>query len=301
MKPASVNRACESCRSAKVRCQPALDGEVATQPSQCRRCATLGRACTYAEPRRTKRKRTDVRVRELEKELKALGELLRAGKADELQTQRLVNLPGAKTDSLVGEQAVCPEPARSAPEPSHGTTAQPLHHSPEVPDPVESGILTMHHAVRLFDRYVSDLSPQRPVVIFPPATRAAQVRADTPILFLAILVAASQTMDTSLCTDLNDMLLRTYAEHIVVRGERSLELIQAILVSTNWYCQSGNFDHMKFYPQLHMAASLAVDLDLGEPTTCAATAATGMDEATAQRQAIDRQRTLLGCYICCSR
>jgi hypothetical protein len=158
----------------------------------------------------------------------------------------------------------------------------------------------MQHAARLFDRYISDLSPQRPVVVFQPGTRAAQVRTDTPALFLAVLVAASETMDMALCTKLNDMLLQTYAERIVVRGERSLELIQAILVSTNWYCQGGHYDHMKFYQQLHMAATLAVDLDLGEPTTLAAEA-TGMDEATAQRLAIDRQRTLLGCYICCSR
>lgn len=158
----------------------------------------------------------------------------------------------------------------------------------------------MESASRLFDRYVSDLAPQRPLVVFPPGTRASQIHRDKPTLFLAVvLVASSGTSDATLCTKLNDLLLQSYAKRIVILGEKSLELIQAILVSTNWHCQSGHYDHMKFYQQLHMAATMAVDIDLGEPRMWAA--GDGMDEAATQSQAIERQRTLLGCYICCSR
>lgn len=68
-----LNRACEACRTSKVRCLP-LPGS----SSQCQRCSKARRQCVFVAPaKRRQRKRTDVRVTELEREVKQLTSLLR--------------------------------------------------------------------------------------------------------------------------------------------------------------------------------------------------------------------------------
>src|SRR5690349_13814867 len=76
-KPEHVNRACEPCRLLKVRCLPSPDPST----TQCQRCAKNGRTCHYAAPqKRRPRKRTDTRVAELEREVRAMRSLLNKSK-----------------------------------------------------------------------------------------------------------------------------------------------------------------------------------------------------------------------------
>src|SRR5277367_3976182 len=77
-KPAEqqVNRACEACRLLKVRCLP--DGTSGS--TVCQRCKKSGRICIYAAPqKRRQRIRTDTRVAELEREIRAMRSLLTGG------------------------------------------------------------------------------------------------------------------------------------------------------------------------------------------------------------------------------
>ncbi|KAL8711209.1 MAG: hypothetical protein Q9220_004354 [cf. Caloplaca sp. 1 TL-2023] len=56
-------RACESCRTRKIRCLPQDDPET----GKCQRCTKSGRECIYTAPeKRRRRKRTDARVADLE-------------------------------------------------------------------------------------------------------------------------------------------------------------------------------------------------------------------------------------------
>lgn len=69
-----LNRACEACRLSKVRCLV----NPGSGSSQCQRCAKAGRQCVFAPPaKRRQRKRTDVRVAELEREVRQLTSLLK--------------------------------------------------------------------------------------------------------------------------------------------------------------------------------------------------------------------------------
>lgn len=287
MQSTGTHRACDACRSLKVRCQPAQGCPKGPQQRPCVRCEASGNACVYTAPYRTKRKRTDVRVRELEEEVKSLGELLRNGQARQLPETDLQHLGGRSVymtpfDHPYAHLSISP----STPETS-GL-------SPYISDPIAAGCLSMQYATQLVGLYVSDLAPQRPLVVFASGAIASDLRTSRPTLFLAVLAAAAATLDESLCAKLNDMLLRTYAERIMIRGEKSLELIQALLVSANWFYFPDKYDHVKFYQQLHMAAAMALEVGLGE------TESADMIRA-ANGEGLDCERTLLGCYICCSR
>ncbi|KAL1848334.1 hypothetical protein VTK73DRAFT_10142 [Phialemonium thermophilum] len=301
------HRACESCRLSKVRCQavPGASG-------QCQRCAAAGKECTYTEPRRTKRKRTDVRVGELEQEIKTLASLLRAEKGVEPPPVVPVRPAAVESGFFTPPHGVRPTAtaaSKTTPVGEPGCLIRLGHLSfpgdagPKggrcASDPVEAGVLSMEHAARLFDRYQSQLSVLRPFVVFPPETPAGQLRAARPVLFLAILVASTSTLDKAICDELNELLLQSYAERIIVRGEKSLELVQALLVSTNWHCHAKNFDHLNFHQQLHMAATMAIDLDLGKkPNRPLPTSS--LDSSEAARLLLERRRTLVACYNCCS-
>ncbi|KAL8654917.1 MAG: hypothetical protein Q9226_003241 [Calogaya cf. arnoldii] len=62
-KPKPHIRACESCRTRKIRCLP----QDSSKDGKCQRCAKSGRECIYSSPeKRKRRKRTDARVADLE-------------------------------------------------------------------------------------------------------------------------------------------------------------------------------------------------------------------------------------------
>ena len=64
-------RACEACRSLKVRCEPDPNG------GPCKRCLKAGRKCEITAPSRKRQKKTDSRVSELEKQLADIQSQLR--------------------------------------------------------------------------------------------------------------------------------------------------------------------------------------------------------------------------------
>ncbi|KAK6338684.1 hypothetical protein TWF696_009496 [Orbilia brochopaga] len=72
-------RACESCRSLKVRCEP----DMANPEGSCRRCAKARRECIFTVPTRKRQKRTDSRVAELERKINRLTATLNARRRGE--------------------------------------------------------------------------------------------------------------------------------------------------------------------------------------------------------------------------
>jgi hypothetical protein len=121
----------------------------------------------------------------------------------------------------------------------------------------------MTSATQLFDIYVNELVPHYPVVVFPEACTAAELRQSRPILFLAVIAAASGKADPELSTVLNTELLQTYATRIFMNSERSLELAQAMVITAVWYNPPNGFAQLKFYEYIHMAATMALDIGLG--------------------------------------
>jgi hypothetical protein len=123
--------------------------------------------------------------------------------------------------------------------------------SPDM-DVVEREILTMEEAEKLFQSYNNDLIQYYPTVVFPPEVSAADVRRTKPTLFLAVISAAAAKVDPHLYSILNTEVLSAYAHRTVVKGEKSLELIQAMIITTVWYYPPGKFAQLKFYEYIHM-------------------------------------------------
>jgi hypothetical protein len=106
------------------------------------------------------------------------------------------------------------------------------------------------------------MAVEMPMVVFPPGTTMGDVRRGKPTLFLTILAAAIGKFNKEAQLTLLTESYKMIADRVVVKGEKSLELIQALLVSTIWYLPPDNLEELKFYQLIHMAVVLAMDIGL---------------------------------------
>jgi len=250
------HRACAHCRSQKVRCLPDE-----SNPDVCQRCARSGRPCVFTPiQKRKQRKRTDTRVAELEREMRAMRALLKEksdgdgpeGSADVdgnappgdlvRRGDKSTIYPHSQTSStstirpqseliVAGQNALRQYRQEDTPVTSTGK-----------PDVVDRGILSMEVARRLVEHYQRNLYPQYPQVYIP--CTADELRESRPTLFLAVITAGAESEDPDLANALDHEILQEYANRSVVNSEKSVELVQSLLVSAVWYLPPNKFGQL---------------------------------------------------------
>jgi hypothetical protein len=134
-------------------------------------------------------------------------------------------------------------------------------------DVIDSGMISMATARQLFDSYRKHLFPHYPVVPIPESTTADELRQVKPTLFLAIIAAAAGTENPELSAMLDQEVLHIYATKSLVHSEKSLELVQALLISAVWYHPPNKFGQLKYYEYIHMAVTMALDIGIGARPT----------------------------------
>ena len=182
-------------------------------------------------------------------------------------------------------------------------------------DVIDRGLLSLASATQLFDTYVNHLVPHYPLVVFPEGYTAQELRHSRPTLFLAVIAAASGKSDPELSTLLNTEVLQAYATRMFINSEKSLELVQALTITSVWYSPPNDFRTLKFYEYIHMAATMALDIGLGtkpdvlqgehyasrnptSPELGYTTLSSTSTEPDAAR--IEDMRTFLACYLMCA-
>lgn len=136
-----------------------------------------------------------------------------------------------------------------------------------VGDVVDRELLSIEAAGLLYRRFNTELAVLFPVVVFPADYPVEKLRAEKPVLFLAVLAVSSGLMHPALYKALNKELIKVLAEKAVINGNKSLELVQSYLLSTVWYFAPNRLEELKFYQLLHMALAMALDLGLGSRAT----------------------------------
>jgi len=129
-------------------------------------------------------------------------------------------------------------------------------------DIVDRGVITMDMAAEFFARYTQDMCIHLPGVIFPPDHTVAELRKAKPILFLAVMAAASNQIP-GLQRPLVKELMEIFADKIICTGDKSLELVQALIIAVIWYWPPEHFEELKFYQLVHTAAVMGIDIGLG--------------------------------------
>jgi hypothetical protein len=175
----------------------------------------------------------------------------------------------------------------------------------EYSDVVDRGLVTADMAAKMFDCYVEQMAPHMPAVVFKAGTTSAEVRKTKPTLFLAILAASSGSNFPDIQKQLTKEVMSIYADRIICNGEKTLELIQALQISSLWYYPPEHFEELKFYQLIHMAAVMAIDIGMGKRSK---TKGPGLWRDNPWRRtpypdatSIETRRAWLGCYfLCCN-
>ncbi|KAI9680949.1 MAG: hypothetical protein M1829_001029 [Trizodia sp. TS-e1964] len=154
----------------------------------------------------------------------------------------------------------------ATPQPAEGTTPSALINNAvyEYTDAIDRRVLSAETAADLFDRYTNQMAPLFPAVTFPFGTTASEIRKTKPTLFLAILSVSSAVSHPDIQPILTKEVMRVYADKIICNGEKTLELLQALHVSTIWYTPPEHYEELKFYQLVHISAILAIDLGLSK-------------------------------------
>jgi hypothetical protein len=271
----ALNRACEACRVSKVRCLVNPDAS----STQCQRCAKAGRPCVFAPPaKRRQRKRTDVRVTELEKEIKQMRDLLKTAKdqssndvsehesGDEesdgqthdvdkftppeppLRSTTKTTTPGSAGQWATHcvEKTHDPRLSKCGPKDSIG---------PAENDIIERGVITEDLAEELISIWRNDLVIGCPGITIPRHWTASDLRTNKPSLFHAVMAAAAHSKGSELSDILHEEAVYLYARSAFINGEKSVQTIQAMIVSVAYYSPPKTPGQLQIYQWVNMAAS----------------------------------------------
>ncbi|EXJ87334.1 hypothetical protein A1O3_04293 [Capronia epimyces CBS 606.96] len=171
-------------------------------------------------------------------------------------------------------------------------------------DPVERGLVDITTARKCFERYMAEMCEHLPLVVFPPGTSADQVRTNKPVLFLAVLAVASGTIRPDLQPRLISEITRTLADRIINRGEKSLELVQTLQVTTCFYQPPEKHEELIFNQLIHIAAVMALDLGMGKRTKPGGGGPwrpyPESKRPLTDPNSAETRRCWLGCYFMCS-
>lgn len=161
-------------------------------------------------------------------------------------------------------------------------------------DIVRGGLLNVVIAREIFDRYKTKMCHRIPVVPFESDTDSEQIRKTKPVLFLSIMAVACGSVRLDLQPYLIAKISRLLADRILFRGEKSLELIQALLVLLAFYAPPAlAHQNINFSQLIHATISMAFDLGLDRKDD----QNTSRSSETTSDTEIEKRRCWLGCYL----
>ncbi|CAK7566229.1 MAG: hypothetical protein SEPTF4163_004167 [Sporothrix epigloea] len=115
----------------------------------------------------------------------------------------------------------------------------------------------------LLSKFREHMHPLLPVVVLPANISAAQLAAAQPFVFLAVKTVASVENYRSM-QGLMYQVISHVADYMLMRAERSLDLLQGLLIILAWYHHHCMM-HAQMGNLLHLATSLVSDLGLSRP------------------------------------
>ena len=170
-------------------------------------------------------------------------------------------------------------------------------------DVVDRGLMSMATAEELFAHYTKDMVPHMPIVVFSTKTTFDSVRKSTPTLFLAIMSVASGQDYPHIQATLNAEIMGIFGDRFFVRGEKSLEIVQALQVITIWYWPDPN-GNSKYYQFIHNATVMAMELGIDRkprPMKEQIFQLPGTGSSLSDTETSECRRAWLGCYLLSSR
>lgn len=178
--------------------------------------------------------------------------------------------------------------------------------APEVPPTLQTLVMDDAEAEALLRHFRQDQAPYSPFVEIAEDTTAASLRAEKPLLFLAIMMAASHD-NTARQETFSRAAVSLVADQLLVQGRKNLALLQGMLVLLNWY-HTQIFVNPQITNLLHLSTALTTDLGLNQAPTPAEThtLSSGIRKAiyglgmNSEERTLEERRAYAGCFYLAS-
>ncbi|KAI1464424.1 uncharacterized protein F4812DRAFT_211542 [Daldinia caldariorum] len=270
--------ACSPCALAKAKCLRSIN----RPDGRCDRCERLDKDCTNQihKPRKKRQSRPS-KTAQLEERLNSLVDFIRATNPVDIPAplrqgsgakSTTPSSPKVTTDGGVirsRDQTGTTTLSRSSRSSFEQPRAIPDYYNEHAPRicvcrtqagestaPLESDDV-------LLSIFVDELVPNYPFVILPPGFTASELAVKYPFLFTTVRMIASYRNLSSLRSQ-NYFIMRHISEQMLMRSERSLEILQSILLVVGYYHY-----HCIMHAQLNnliaLANSLVADLGINKP------------------------------------
>ena len=316
--------ACQKCQSLKVKCIPSVQGEI------CQKCVRSGAECVFKDPKpRRKGEKPDSRARltALESKLENLIAQVsnqisgdHGSQGDSFSPSETTNEGGSRTlegtSTALNTTVQLPTPGYQARDRSHIVAGS--HDPSNVPDfgfarfssdgatpeaLISQGILSPEDIDSYLGRF-REMSSFFPFVTISHDATVYGMLQDRPLVLHAVLAVAASSevhLQKALEKSFKELMLRK----LVVEAQKSLDLLQSILICMAW----GHFFNVPkrdiSYQLLQMAFGLCVDLGLNLTPAVAIQEKAGLhlDHYKQSRDGEDgrfwsreARRAFLGCY-----
>lgn len=268
-----------------------------------------------------------MRVTELEKEIKQMRDLLKTSKnksSDHTSDQESEDEDSAE-DAPEAERAGSVEPplqrsraitasqksnadqwynteterTKGAPNTNNCGSKDPL--GPAENDIIDRGVITPQQAEELMVVWRNDLVNSCPGITIPRHWTANDLRANKPALFHAVMAAAAHSYGSQISDKLHEEAVYLYARSAFINGEKSIESIQAMMVTVAFYSPPKNPGQLQIYQWVNMAASMALELGLAsKPRTheqLPKRAIRSLQKISSPEELLEHCRTVLNLYI----
>ncbi|KAH7321689.1 hypothetical protein BKA65DRAFT_86585 [Rhexocercosporidium sp. MPI-PUGE-AT-0058] len=310
-----LRRSCESCRAFKGRCNPSPD-----DPHRCLRCVKDGKRCVFleAKPRPKRAKNARLRVAEMEEKLEGLLALVAANVSNQSVNEAPVPAPATQPASVSHELSMLlpetntPDLTSAYATPSSSSNQSELRVPQQHPafvypifdnlqDPVSKGFISLTQADDALRTFRSKQNAF-PFVVVPPNISIDSLRRQRPFLFLAMICCANEH-NYKLQQHIELELRESLSRRILVNGEKSLDLLQGILIYLTWYHYYFHPEREQIYQLCQMAVAMTVDLKLDKPLHQGQSHFNASDimpflgHSLPSLAEIEAMRAYLGCYF----
>lgn len=265
-----------------------------------------------------------MRVAELEREIKKMQSLMKGGNRSPGASEHESADEGSEKEMGEEEES----PVESQRHGSTTTTTSALTHSwpnvlgPKSPrdvpttnngskdllgstdDIIDRGVITQDFSEELLNIWRNELVAASPGIYIPKEWSAAQLREKKPSLFHAIMAAAAHCKGSALSDKLHEEAVYYYARTAFINGEKSVQAIQALLVTVAFYSPPKTPGQLQIYQWVNMAASMALELGLAsKPRTheqLPKRAIRSLQKISSPEELLEHCRTVLYLYVVCA-
>ncbi|KAI0877933.1 hypothetical protein GGS24DRAFT_65073 [Hypoxylon argillaceum] len=319
-----MNYACEACRAAKTKCQPG------PQPDICKRCSEFKRECIFRtgpRTRRTKASRVDPEAAippppgpsktfSIDFEVPAAEDLNDGLEMLRQQHERfLEDLVPSDGDDEDAQQVLGDTTSLGSTQLSEPKTFSfnDMSSSPSVSLSGSSTTWTSGPARRPKSNLTSnlgikpqfnldsatklltsfrDMLPHLPCLVLPEDANVRSLARDSPFVLLAILAVTSCSSSLQGHSLYDEEFRKVLGLKFVAGGERSLELLQGILIYCSWYPFHLRPKNKQSFQYMRMGVDIVHDLELEQEPDLDLFSITPEQHA----RKLDNIRALLGCY-----